>query len=1150
MGKHSINLFGRGGKKAKTEVASSAEGTATLGKGATPPSQEPDLSSIEGDTAEAASTADGTVTPRENATPLAQKKSDSYSTEGDIGIKVVADPSNADLEYVCTPITLFGIEFTKGVPRSIVFVHGLTGNRVGTWTHNNGAFWPDLLAQDINTARIMTFGYDADVVKLFSTAGGNNLRNHGKSLAFKVSDRRRLCRERPIIFIAHSLGGLVCGQALLCCGEGDQRLKKLFQSTRGIIFMGTPHAGSDLAELGYKLAKALNIVRKTNSAILRPLQLDSEELTTVQQQFQQLAHNHRDNLNIFCFFEEKAVVGLGVIVPERSATLSQYSNQSIAANHMDMTKFSGPNDDGYQSVLGQMHNMIEDIKASNTCLGAFKGHPDDEKRKRCHRIFSAPDYQRYKDRNNYPVKGTCQWFLRHPNYTSWRDSNSSSILWVSADPGCGKSVLSKLLVDKELQPTKKRTTSTSALCALLHQLFAQKPELLGHAAKVYDQNGEDRLKASLDLLWQVLTTAAEDPRAGEIVCILDALDECRHSELKPLLRKLCSFYDARSRSSSNIDLKFLLTSRPLQHIEDEFSDLSQKIPAIRLAGEDHTNEILYETGLVIEYEIDKIQVKFHLNTKTVSILRGEFTKVENRTYLWLMLIFDLIHQDLQSAITDTEREKLFRGIPKSVDTAYTAILNKSTNKDRARILLNIVCAATRPLSVKEITTALLIRENHKTHDDLEIPPNGLPKTYIRNLCGLFVSVIDERVFLLHQTAKEFLMSEEDCNQLAFSLPCGEIWKNSITIQDSSFLLASMCMWFLRLEEFKGSCGSITQEDIDQLVSKYEFFEYSASNWAVHFRAAVVPDGDPLLNSAFELCDVQADRHLSFMLVMEQVIDSIVGGLYNLHVASCLGLQKVVSQLLAAPGIDVNVADNNGRTPLWWAAVQGHEGVVGQLLAAPSIDVNIADNYSRTPLRWAAVQGHEGVVGQLLAAPSIDINIADNDGQTPLWWAAVQGHEGVVGQLLAAFGIDVNVADNNGRTPLRWAAGQGHEGVVGQLLAAPGIDVNIADNDSQTPLQWAVGKGHEGVVGQLLAAPGIDVNIADNYGRTPLWWAAGQGHEEVISQLLAAPSIDVNIADNNGWTPLSIAQDNGHEGVTKLLESSVLVAPKGLHTGFT
>ncbi|KFY39182.1 hypothetical protein V495_06100 [Pseudogymnoascus sp. VKM F-4514 (FW-929)] len=814
--------------------------------------------------AEAASTTEGTVPSGADPHP---QEPDLYSTEGDTGIKVVADPSNADLD--------------------IVFVHGLTGNRETTWTHRaTRVFWPELLAQDINTARIMTFGYDADVVKIFGMAGRNNLRNHGTSLASDVSDRRNGCRERPIIFIAHSLGGLVCEQALLFCGEGgDEFLENVVRSTRGIIFMGTPHAGADLATWGITIAKLLGKVRSTNSAILGPLQRKSDVLIAIEQQFQKFLLKPGVNIKIYCFFEEKEVVNVGLIVSQESATLSQYPNQSIAANHMDMTKFSGRKDMGYQKVLSRLQNNIEVIKSSSASLDDLKTRPDDEKRKKCHRIFSAPDYQRYKDRNNYPVKGTCQWFLRHPNYTSWRDSKSSSILWVSADSGSGKSVLSKLLVDKELQATKKRTTcyfffkddndiqktATGALCALLHQVFAQKPELLGHAVKVLDQNEEERLITSVDLLWEVLTTAAEDSRAGEIVCILDALDECGHLELKLLLQKLCSFYDERSQISSSMALKFLVTSRPLLHIENEFSDLSRKIPAIRLAGEEHTDEILKETGLVIEYEIEKIQLDFPMHPKTVRILREEFTKVENRTYLWLMLIFDLIRQDLQSFINATERERRFHTIPKSVDTAYTAILNKSTNKNRARKLLKIMCAATRPLSVKEVTTALLIQENHKTYADLEIPPDGFSKTYIRNLCGLFVSVIDGRVFFLHQTAKEFLMAEEDSNPSAFSLPSDEIWKNSVSIQDSSFLLASICMRFISLEEFKDL--SIKRDDIDQLVSEYEFLEYSAENLAVHFRAAVVPGITNLAESLRQQGKYAeaAAMHLQTLQLQEKVL---------------------------------------------------------------------------------------------------------------------------------------------------------------------------------------------------------------------------------------------------------------------------------------
>ncbi|KFY18040.1 hypothetical protein V492_00187 [Pseudogymnoascus sp. VKM F-4246] len=1093
------NPFGRDKKAHKNvedEAASTNAGEGTLGEDRTAPPQDPDL----------------------------------YSTEGATGIKVVAEPSNADLD--------------------IVFVHGLTGNRETTWTHKRThVFWPGELAQDINTARIMTFGYDADVIKIWGGVGGNNLRNHGKNLASDVSDQRRECRERPIIFIAHSLGGLVCEQALLYCREGDVFLEKVFRSTRGIIFMGTPHAGSDLANWGYTLAKFLGKVRNTNSDILEPLRQKSQALTAVQQQFQQLLLKPEVNIEIYCFFEEKIVNGVGLIVPEHSAALSQYSNQSINANHSDMTKFTGRIDAGYQRVLSRVKDNIEVMKASNTLPAPdnLETHPDDEKRKKCHRIFSAPDYQRYKDRNQYPVKGTCQWFLRHPNYTNWRDNNSSSILWVSADPGCGKSVLSKLLVDKELQATKCRTTcyfffkddndiqktATSALCALLHQLFAQKPKLLGHAVEVFDRNNEERIKTSVDLLWQIITTAGQDPRAGEIICILDALDECRVSELEQLLQKLCSFYDEPSRFPRNMALKFLVTSRPLQHIETEFSDLSRKIPAIRLAGEEHTDEILQETGLVIEHEIEKIHRDFPMHPKTISILRDEFTKVENRTYLWLMLIFDLIRQDLQSVVTSAEREKLFQSIPRSVDTAYTAILNKSTNKSRARKLLQIVCVATRPLSVMEITTALLIQECHKTYDDLEMPSDGFSKTYIRNLCGLFVSVIDGRVFLLHQTAKEFLMPKEDHNQPAVFRD--EIWKDSVSMQDSNLLLASICVWFLRLKEFEGT--SIDQRDIGQLVSKFEFFKYAAEYWALHFRTAMISniDSHPLATLILELCTDEGRRYAGWKLTYWQSVWFFPrADITDLHFASDLGLEFVVGHILAIPRVDINVVDLDCRTPLWYAASQGYEGVISQLIAATGIDVNAASNDGRTPLWEAAAQGHEAAVRQLLAAPNIDVNAVEKGGWTPLYAAASGGHETIIRQLLAAPNIDVNAANTFGQTPLWEAISDGHEAVVRQLLAAPNIDVNAADENGWIPLYAAASRGYEAIIRQLLAAPNIDVNAVNTFGRTPLLAAATEGYETIIRQLLAAPNIDVNAADENGWIPLYAAASGGHETIIRQL----------------
>ena len=96
---------------------------------------------------------------------------------------------------------------------SIVFVHGLTGNRESTWTDKeSGVFWPaHLLKNDIPKTRIMTFGYDADVVHFWAMASQNSIGNHALKLVNSLAQirERTETEDRPIIFVTHSLGGLV-----------------------------------------------------------------------------------------------------------------------------------------------------------------------------------------------------------------------------------------------------------------------------------------------------------------------------------------------------------------------------------------------------------------------------------------------------------------------------------------------------------------------------------------------------------------------------------------------------------------------------------------------------------------------------------------------------------------------------------------------------------------------------------------------------------------------------------------------------------------------------------------------------------------------------------------------------------------------------
>jgi ankyrin repeat protein len=69
----------------------------------------------------------------------------------------------------------------------------------------------------------------------------------------------------------------------------------------------------------------------------------------------------------------------------------------------------------------------------------------------------------------------------------------------------------------------------------------------------------------------------------------------------------------------------------------------------------------------------------------------------------------------------------------------------------------------------------------------------------------------------------------------------------------------------------------------------------------------------------------------------------------------------VKLLLLEKAVDVDPKDNSGRTPLSWAAENGHEAVVKLLLLEKAVDVDSKSNSGQTPLSRAAVNGHEAVV---------------------------------------------------------------------------------------------------------------------------------------------------------------------------------------------
>lgn len=126
---------------------------------------------------------------------------------------------------------------------------------------------------------------------------------------------------RPIIFIGHSLGGLVIQKALLHSdGSPDELYSDVVNSTAGVVFLGTPHRGSNLASWGGLGADFVHIVKDVNQAIVKMLRPDCRILFQLRDSFIKLvirrAENRPHALKIKCYSEELGITLIGkVLIP-------------------------------------------------------------------------------------------------------------------------------------------------------------------------------------------------------------------------------------------------------------------------------------------------------------------------------------------------------------------------------------------------------------------------------------------------------------------------------------------------------------------------------------------------------------------------------------------------------------------------------------------------------------------------------------------------------------------------------------------------------------------------------------------------------------------------------------------------------------------
>ncbi|KAH8123057.1 ankyrin repeat-containing domain protein [Trichoderma asperelloides] len=797
------------------------------------------------------------------------------------------------------------------------------------------------------------------------------------------------------------------------------------------------------------------------------------------------------------------------------------------------------------------------------------------------RLYKSP-YQDRKNRNPPRVPGTCDWFVSHEHFRTWNESKSSTMLWVSADPGCGKSVLARHLIDSIVLTTESRTVCyfffkddfpdqkniTSALSCILRQIFMQKPSLLSDDILKRFNTGGETFNTSFSELWKTFMQVAEDKNAGEIVCLLDAIDECedqRGQGRSEILQALCTLYGTETRKSSN--LKFLLTSRPYVEIYRSLQPGE---------SEDEIKKISLEINTYINARVKDIGQRLQLSQGECDHLLQKLIQVPNRTYLWVYLTLDFIENSINVSKMMIAETTL--NMPTTVDEAYERILSKSFSTIQARKVLHIIVAAARPLTLREMNFALALdKGRHQSYDELCLLPEDRFRESLRNICGLCVVIVDSKIYLLHQTVKEFLVKGEVIEIMESD--CGDHeWKRSLEPQESHRILAEICIWHL-LAGLK-IYGSPTQHHWREI-----FLDYSAKHWASHFRQAPIKTQSMMTESILMICDVNSSFYMTwFSIYWTTTNTEFPKGFTTLMMTSYFGLNYAVSSLLTMADIDINTQDYiyqrsalswallisgaryklgtfklpfrkrakvdsqdiYGRTPLTYAVWNGDFTLV-QLLIKAEAQAHLRDELEGTPLSYAYCNKNAHIIN-LLAKKQRGIDI-ENDINRLLLSAARKGHEEVVSLLLKADRVNLEAQDLDGKTPLIMASYFGHKTIVKLLLEA-GVNINARDRGGDTALMKAILKGQKAAVRLLLEAA-ADISVYDRNGETALTNASWFGHEAIVKLLLEAGAdaslnshwltakllleagADIN-AQSCGKTALLVALQNGHEATAKLL----------------
>lgn len=408
--------------------------------------------------------------------------------------------------------------------------------------------------------------------------------------------------------------------------------------------------------------------------------------------------------------------------------------------------------------------------------------------------------------------GTCEWILANSSYNEWMDgSDRTSMLWLHALPGSGKSILSSFVI-RHLQKEaicvyhffrfgdpSKRSLST-CLRTTAYQIAEQLPQFRQALNKLRSSTTTLE-KTDANVIWdKVFVNILFKMRFPDpIYWVIDALDESDNP------RHMVEMMQSISRSTTPI--KVLLVSRHNQELMAAFERLKLSLDLAYLPIEDTKRDIRVCVEQEVEYMHVSEEFKAQIVERLIAGAEGSF--------LWVSLALP----GIMVCDTEDDIDETLEGIPSGMEKMYqqmerNLISNLLPSKQKlGQTILTWVACSHRPLTTEELKQAL--QPENKIVTDMKVT--------ISRVCGQFV-VIDssDQLVMVHQTARDHITTTDSALH--------------VNITEGHEKLFAKCLAVL-LDKHR---RNHSQKDQSQA-----FLHYAMSSWGYHLNKTSSESAEPL-----------------------------------------------------------------------------------------------------------------------------------------------------------------------------------------------------------------------------------------------------------------------------------------------------------------